>query len=243
MGAKDETAPFPENRKERLVTLKRKEKVFFLRERRDGGAAGNERLELPVERSGSTWRHYSRSRSRIGTIGRGNARARAVVSFFCQPRVESKNVRRVAPRSQTLLPGLYFFSEKFFVKTSLSEYYHHVGGARPRRPRSRGHTAGAAAPLPTRASIARTRARPRLRPAASLRPRRARRARWRTPPPTRPRRCRTRRRRRCAWWWATCGGACPTRARDVHDAIAEHDGAMAAWATAGRVKLCTNEQE
>ena len=29
-------------------------------------------------------------------------------------------------------------------------------------------------------------------------------------------------------------------ARDVHDAIAEHDGAMAAWATAGRVKkLCT----
>ena len=29
-------------------------------------------------------------------------------------------------------------------------------------------------------------------------------------------------------------------ARDVHDAIAKHDGAMAAWATAGRVKkLCT----
>jgi len=29
-------------------------------------------------------------------------------------------------------------------------------------------------------------------------------------------------------------------ARDVHDAIAEHDGVMAAWATAGRVKkLCT----
>jgi hypothetical protein len=95
--------------------LKRKEKVFFSRERRDGGTAGNERLELPVERSGSKWRHYSRSRSRIGTIGGGNARARAVVSFFCQPRVESK-CARAAPRRR-----LFFRAYHFFVKTSLSE--------------------------------------------------------------------------------------------------------------------------
>jgi len=49
-------------------------------------------------------------------IGGGRARARAVVSFFCQPRAESK-CARVAPRSQTLLP----MASKFIVKTSLSE--------------------------------------------------------------------------------------------------------------------------
>ena len=199
--------------------MKRKEKVFFLRERRDGGAAGNERLELPVERSGSTWRHYSRSRSRIGTIGGGNARARAVVSFFVNLAPNPKMcARRAALADSSSGPLFFYWIEKiFFVKTSLSEYYHHVGGARPRRPRSRGHTAGArgATTGSARVDRAHVRARPAPPAPASLRFARARprRARWRTPPPTRPRRCRTRRRRRCAWWWATCGGACPTRAR------------------------------
>ena len=94
--------------------MKRKEKVFFSRERRDGGAAGNERLELPVERSRSKWRH-SRSRSRIGTIGGGNARARAVVSFFVNL---ASNPNARAPRRAR---RLFFRAYHFFVKTSLSE--------------------------------------------------------------------------------------------------------------------------